>query len=262
MTVAKTIEAQARKSLRSLQAALRMAAEHPDKEKSIHDLRVAIRRFKQVLRVYAAYFDRTRKMRRALRGLMDLCGEARNCNVAVEVLEAAGVSLENSLKRDLRKCRREATRELAHELKHWHVHSDMRRWSQWLTAKSQEQPAAPPLPQLSKDFLKAGAAAAKAEAGYQQMHQFRLLVKKTRYASEILAAPQSQIELLRGLQDRLGGINDCVTTADLISDLKLRPAQQRRIKAALNRLAQTRSADFRIYWRGHFASKPAARRKR
>lgn len=252
-------EVKARTSLKFLKAGLRMAAKHPEKESSIHDLRVAIRRFKQVLRVFAAYFDHTRKMRRSLRGVMELCGAARNCDVALEVLESAGVPADRDLRRDLKTRRVRATRRLAATLADWRIRSHVRR--EWLTAKTKEGPASKPASsEISPDFLKSGAAAASAAAAYVQMHKFRLLVKKMRYTSEILGASEAQLNRLRGLQDRLGAINDCVTTADLISETDLPAADRRRIKAALNSLLAQRTAEFRIYWRTEYGPKRGKRR--
>ncbi len=259
MTAAKTAEVKAQQSLKHLKTALRMAAKHPEKENSIHDLRVTIRRFRQVLRVYAAYFDRTRKMRRALGALMDLCGEARNCDVAVEVMEAAGVPAGRALKLDLKKRRTDATHQLARELKKWHVGAHIRRWHAWLKVRAGEDPLSKPsAPEFSREFLATGSAAAQAESSYRQKHKFRLMVKKTRYAAEVLGAPKARIETLRALQDRLGAINDCVTTGVLLAELKVDPAERRKIKAALNRLAAKRSEVFRAYWRAHFGKKGKA----
>lgn len=252
-------ETKARESLTTLRAALRATAKNPDKAEPVHDLRVAIRRFKQLLRVYAAYFDRARKMRRGLRGLMDLCGGARNCDVALEVLHAAGAPAGRGLKREFKKHRAGAARELAATLKDWRVRSHMHRWREWLKAESGPG-VARALPKLDDEFLKAGAAAARAGAPYRRMHKFRLLVKKTRYASEILGAPAAQIEQLRALQDRLGAINDCVTIGDLIGEMKVDEAERRRIKAALNRLAAKRAGEFRAYWRAHFGRKGVPRK--
>ena len=58
------------------------------------------------------------------------------------------------------------------------------------------------------------------------------------------------------LQDRLGAINDCVTTADYRRRHRSSGhAERRKIKAALNRLLERRAADFRIYWRVQFGPK-------
>ncbi|HEY1863779.1 MAG TPA: CHAD domain-containing protein, partial [Roseiarcus sp.] len=103
--------------------------------------------------------------------------------------------------------------------------------------------------ELERDFVKAGNAAVRAEASFTQMHKFRLMVKRYRYTLEILAGPPRQIETLRGLQERLGAINDCVTTGELLAESGMKRADQRRIKIALNRLLAHRAAEFRLYWR-------------
>ena len=106
--------------------------------------------------------------------------------------------------------------------------------------------------------MAAGRAAAKAGAGFEQMHEFRLLVKRYRYTLEILGgkAPAGiRIETLEGLQERLGAINDCVTTAGLMDDINLSTAENRKIKAALNRLLARRAAAFRVYWRSQHSPK-------
>jgi CHAD domain-containing protein len=78
------------------------------------------------------------------------------------------------------------------------------------------------------------------------MHKFRLVVKRYRYTLEILQQPP--IDTLRGLQERLGAINDCVTAVDVIDDINLSVTAKRRIKAALSRLLDRRRAEFRAYW--------------
>lgn len=259
---AEAMGATIQRSLTNLRTAVRDAAKRPEKEESIHHLRVSIRRFKQVLRVYSDFLAHTRRMRRSLQGLMDLCGTARNCDVAVTVLESAGVPVDRALQGALKKHRAKAARSLAKELKDWNGGRQLRRWKNWLTVKDADQASPPATPQLSREFRRSGAAAARAGAPYRQMHRFRLLVKKTRYASEILGAPQKQIEALRALQDRLGAINDCVTTGELIADLKLGAAQQRRIRTRLNRLAEKRSGEFRTYWREHYGNRGRAAKGR
>lgn len=253
-------EMKARERLRTLAASLRRAAKNPGEPESIHRLRVSIRRFTQVLRVFDGLFSHSRKMRRRLRGLMALCGAARNCDIALEVLAAAGVPADLPLERRLKQRRARTGRALAKLLTEGDARAGMRRWRAWLTAKPGRQTASVPqvLPALSRKFMAAGRAAAKAGAGFEQMHEFRLLVKRYRYTLEILGgeAPAGvRIETLRGLQERLGAINDCVTTAELMDDLNLSTAGKRRIKAALNRLLASRAAAFRVYWRSQHSPK-------
>jgi CHAD domain-containing protein len=247
-------EEQARERLQILSETLRNAAKHPRKAESIHHLRVAIRRFTQVLRVFDGLFNHPRKMRHALRGVMDLCGEARNCDIAPEVLTEAGVPPDSALEKRLKRRRARAGRDLVKLLDRWRVHSHMRIWEDWLKTQPGDAPPPQLLPRLSREFFAAGREAAKAGAGYRQMHQFRLLTKRLRYTveivgGEVVGSGEAQLERLRGLQERLGAINDCVTTADIVDDIGPGAASRRKIKAALNRLLERRAADFRVYWR-------------
>jgi len=251
---ARKAEDKARERLRTLAASLRRAAKHSGEAESIHRLRVSIRRFTQVLRVFDGLFSHCRKMRRRLRGLMDLCGAARNCDVAVEVLAAAGVTVDVEIEKRLKQRRLRVGRDLAKLLDGWNARAGMRRWRGWLTAKAVDPRAAHVLPRLSREFLRSGATAAKAGAGagFEQMHKFRLKVKKLRYTLEILGSRPAQLDTLRALQDRLGKINDCVTTADVMDDMNLSAAGKRKIKTAVNRLRASRAEEFRTYWRSRF----------
>jgi CHAD domain-containing protein len=240
----------ARERLRVLAASLRRAAKHPGKAELIHDLRVSIRRFTQVLRVFDGLFSHSRKMRRRLRRVMNLCGEVRNCDIAVEVLAEAGAPVNHALEKRLNQRRARAGRELAKLLDQRYVRSQIRRWRGWLKAQPGDERSVQALPRPAREFFTAGRAAAKAGAGYRQMHKFRLLVKKFRYTLEILGGKSGgpPVDVLRGLQGRLGAINDCVTTGEIIDDMGLSTARKRIIKTALNRLLASRAAGFRVYW--------------
>jgi CHAD domain-containing protein len=262
---AKDAEIKARERLRTLADSLRRAAKHPGEAESIHRLRVSIRRFTQVLRVFEGVFHHSGKMRRQLKGLLALCGAARDCDVAAEVLAEAGVPADLALEQRLKQRRERAGRHLAKLLTKGDAGTSMRHWREWLKAKSGHKAASVPqvLPSLSHEFMAAGRAAAKAGARFGQMHKFRLLVKRYRYTLEILGgkAPAGiRMETLRNLQERLGAINDCVTTAGLMDDLHLGTAEKRRIKVALNRLLARRAAAFRAYWRSQFKPKLVPRR--
>jgi CHAD domain-containing protein len=243
-----TVEIQNR--LKILAAELRRAAKHPHDAEAIHKLRVAIRRFTQALRVFQASFEPAHfdKMRQPLRKVMHRCGEVRNCDIALDVLEAAGVPADNDVEHRLHRLRSRAARALVKRLAAGPTHKDLHRWRTWV----QETRAVRPLrliEQLERDFVRAGNAVVRAEASFTQMHKFRLMVKRYRYTLEILAGPPRQIEMLRGLQERLGAINDCVTTGELVAASGMKRADQRRIKTALNRLLAHRAAEFRLYWR-------------
>jgi|SRR6185295_12424581 CHAD domain-containing protein len=78
---------QGSKLLRRLAHRLNQAASSPDPD-AVHDLRVAIRRFQQFLRVFRQFLpDRTaKKIRRRLRKIMKSAGEVRNRDIAAMLL--------------------------------------------------------------------------------------------------------------------------------------------------------------------------------
>ena len=88
----KLVRSQTAARLKKLDREVRHVAHKPKDADAIHDLRVAIRRLRQELRIFKAWFeaDRVKRIRRSLRKLMDRCAAVRNCDVAIEVLRAAG----------------------------------------------------------------------------------------------------------------------------------------------------------------------------
>lgn len=100
---------------------------------AIHDLRVAIRRFGEGLRVFRQFFPEkgVKKVRKKLRGLMDQAAAVRDKDIALELLAEAGVC-EGSLVEGLRKERKAAERALAAELKRWARHDFSSKWRESL----------------------------------------------------------------------------------------------------------------------------------
>lgn len=72
----------------SLTAALHTAAGQMDME-AVHQVRVAIRRFTQALKIFAQYIPESgaKKSRKQLRRIMQLSSIARDLDIAVEFLE-------------------------------------------------------------------------------------------------------------------------------------------------------------------------------
>ena len=97
---------------------------------AIHDLRVAVRRLSRCLRVFAQFYPARswKPMRRRLTGLMDACGSVRDRDVAVELLEKAGVGADSPLVRQLHEERRTADGELRRELRRWKKDGFSGRW--------------------------------------------------------------------------------------------------------------------------------------
>jgi CHAD domain-containing protein len=97
---------------------------------AIHDLRVAIRRLSRCLRVFAQFYPghSWKKMRRRLAVLMEACGSVRDRDIAVGLLQKAGVPPASPLLRQLDAERRTADRELRRELLRWKQRAFSRRW--------------------------------------------------------------------------------------------------------------------------------------
>jgi CHAD domain-containing protein len=269
LNVSRYAERAARARLRTLAANVSHAAGSPEDADAIHDLRVSIRRFTQCLRVFQGLFDTgyCRKMRRRLKKLMNLCGAARNCHIALEVLEAAQAPAAGAVKRRLLRRQRRAERDLAEELERWESRGTVRSWRGWLKARVE-----PPrtvtafahrlLPRMARELFRAGIAAARPQASYRQMHQFRLLAKHFRYTLELFAPVykgrgnrrdwERGIDAMRGLQDCLGSINDASATSVLLAEIGVTGAGPRRMRAPLKRLIEERTAVFRAYWRKQF----------
>jgi CHAD domain-containing protein len=255
--------AQVQRRLRKLASQLRRAAKRPHEPDEIHVLRVSSRRFMQSLKVFGQFFDRqtTKKMRRRLRRLMDLSGEARNCDITLELLELAGVDVGKSASQ-LRRRRKRAEEILIEMLCRWRKRKLHDQWlhqisviegvsGDWDGARSVESNARQGLPNLAREFFAAGAVAARMNSNHEQLHQFRLRAKRFRYTLELFQpvfGPEMTrgVNALRGLQDRLGSINDCVTALNLIS---VNPSAA----VAIEKLLVERETALRTYWRHHFS---------
>jgi len=252
-------EAKLQARLKKISSTLRRTAKDPEDPENIHDLRVAIRRFTQAVRVFKDLLDRgrVRKMRRRLKKIMDLCGEVRNHDIAVEVLHAAGAPKSGALDRRLRKARSKIGSSLSHYLSHPRL-AKIKEWRDWLDAKAPPgqtvaSSARRALVPLTAQFFKARAAAAKPETTADEMHRFRLIAKRLRYTLEIFGPVagrqwEQRIEQIRGVQEHLGATNDCVVTRELID----------RPNAGLERLLRRRVEAFHKYLSRHFL--PAAER--
>jgi CHAD domain-containing protein len=235
---------------------------------AIHDLRVAIRRFSQVLSACQACFPRrpVRKMRRRLKLIMALAGEVRDTDVALQLIAAAGAG---SLEAQLRARRKTAAGRLLGSLKHWTARKSVSKWRsamesgippRELRQSKAETFAHGELPRLAARFFREGARAAAPEASAGERHRFRLAAKKFRYTLELFAEFYSPtaahwIAQVKGLQSLLGAMNDCRAVRHLVDTLGGDP----RIEASLKKRQQRKSLEFRRAWTARFGAPDAAR---
>jgi CHAD domain-containing protein len=85
------------------------------------------------------------------------------------------------------------------------------------------------------------------------MHRLRLEAKRVRYTLELFEPVYGEktrliLESLKELQDKLGAINDCATTIEMVR-------RNRGAAVAVRRLAGEREAEFRGHWKRHFGSR-------
>ena len=261
-------KAQVAARLRVFSANLRRASKAPENPDVIHDLRVSIRRLTQFLTTFASCFDQAAadKIHSRLRKLMDRCGEARNQDIALEILRRCG--LENHpAARELLNRRKDAAKALDHHLKRWHKGEFSRRWKRklkllpdaaeiWNLEKPAASNAHRVLPGLVEELFAGGDQASDPEASHAAIHQFRLQVKRYRYAIETFESvygshASRQLKYLRSLQEILGRVSDCTTSLALVKGF---PQATRAITGLLN----AREAEFRADWKTRYA-KPALR---
>lgn len=97
---------------------------------AIHDIRVVIRRLRGCLRLFAPFYpDRYwKKIRHRLSGLMAAAAAVRDCDIALELLQEAGISPRTVLVTELISERRKAGRDLEAELRRWHRQNLLHEW--------------------------------------------------------------------------------------------------------------------------------------
>jgi CHAD domain-containing protein len=260
----KLVQSQIAARLKKLDREVRQVAHKPTDPDAIHDLRVSIRRLRQELNVFEEWFKPgpVKRIRRDLRDLMERCAAVRNCDIGVEVLTAAGwrnpevfAGLENESRR--------TREELARMLTRWRRRDRIRKWREHLrvvrpSAKSElggsvSENARRLLPPMIEDFFRAGRGAARPGSTHQRMHRLRLEAKRVRYTLELFEPVYGEktrliLESLKELQDKLGAINDCATTIEMVR-------RNRGAAVAVRRLAGEREAEFRGHWKRHFGSR-------
>ena len=271
--------AQTRARLKRVTTAIGRATRNPKKTETAHDLRVAIRRFTQCLRTFDELLDPgpSKKIRKKLRKLMKLCGAKRDYDVGLEVLAEAGLPGDHPAFARFQEHRDHGMRELARALQKKHKWDVTDHWRKQLAPRKHLPGAAPgssdaphaarsrdgaiewdwpagvaenvqrTLPRLAEEFFHDGEkAAAAARGNYELLHPFRLRGKRFRYTLEVFApcygdGLSAKLHALRGLQDRMGAISDCLVVLTL-------PGMDRAAVAAVRKLLAVRDAAFRKYW--------------
>lgn len=122
--------------LRRLAFEVNRAAKNGD-QVAVHDLRVAIRRFSRGLRVFAQFYPAGawKKIRRQLADWMEAAGGVRDRDIALQLLDEAGVPRGAAMAIRLEEERRLAGEELLRELRRFRTHNLSRKWREQLELK-------------------------------------------------------------------------------------------------------------------------------
>jgi CHAD domain-containing protein len=266
----KLVQSQTAKRLKSLDREVRQVARKPKNAEAIHDLRVSIRRFRQELNVFEEWLKPgpVKRIRGTIKRLMERCAAVRNCDIAIEVLQAAGY-VSPKLVAGLEKERQHARKELARTLAGWRRRDRVRKWRAHLrivrpSSKSEvggsvSENARRLLTAMIEDFFRAGREAARPRSTHRRMHRLRLEAKRVRYTLELFESAYGErtkpmVEPLKALQDKLGAINDCATTLEMLR-------RNRGAATAVRRLAGERETEFREHWKKHFGPRERVRWK-
>lgn len=239
---------------------MRQAAKNPNAE-AVHDVRVAIRRLRQCLTVFAAMFPAraSKNIHKSLREVLDAAGELRNLDIAVALLQESKLNRTAPLIADLRKDRVKSAKQFVRALGKLDNGGIAAKWQAKLSASAQPPANAADmdreLPVLASEFFAAGDLAADSMAGPKRQHKFRIKTKKFRYTLELFAQLyESQLtpvqRALRNIQTRLGKMNDYAATRTLLR--QYRKHHPGVVERALDFLAEKAAVEiqgFRRYWR-------------
>ena len=227
---------------------------HSASPAAVHDLRVAIRRFVQVLAVFKAAFPahQSKKIHRKLKQIMDPAGELRNCDIAAILIPKLDSKSAPHLRGKIQGARKSAERKLTQSLRRLVDRRLPAKWRAGLDLDSTEnRPGRREIPQteqhivkeMATEFLKLGKKAASPDTSARQVHRFRIASKKFRYTLELFepfhgADLTPWLERVKAVQSVLGDANDCETVRRMVSRwnagegliAKLEERQKRKLK--------------------------------
>jgi CHAD domain-containing protein len=231
---------------------------HSKDADSVHDLRVAIRRFAQVLAVFKPSFPARvrRKIRRRLKEIMAFAGDVRDRDIAIGLLAHSRSVEAAALQVRLSAQRKEAEAVLVAVLRRWGAKRSLLKWRADLLPV--ETAAAEPervLVRMAEKFIRAGDQAAEANSSVGDLHRFRILAKKFRYSVELFrpvygAAADEWLGRMKRLQTVLGDMNDYRVARELIADLGANVS----LAASFKRKEQKKAAEFRDLWKEEYSA--------
>jgi CHAD domain-containing protein len=237
------------------------AARSPDDPDAVHDLRVAIRRFIESIKIFPEVFgdSASKKFRRKLKPLLRALGDVRNLDVTTGVLNAARAKPTQAIVDRLQSDKRNAQKALSELLRSWRKSETVEAWLERINGETGDAKAFADArdrgPEMIEKLVKNGNRALEPGVPYRKMHRFRLATKRLRYALELFWPDnRNELKLLKQLQDHLGSVNDCVMVLDLLDDA---PTITERVRALRSR----REKALRTFWKENHGTLSTASRR-
>jgi CHAD domain-containing protein len=239
------------------------AGEDPSEE-PVHDVRVAIRRWSQALRLFSDLLPHgtAKKMRREARALLDAAGAVRDYDIGADLVRKEKLREDHPLLRSWETHRDRGSLAVRGQVYLFRAAETARKWAAIVDgAMTPREPADDVarrcLPEAAAGFFEAGRRAAQRVDSTERLHAFRLAAKRFRYTLEIFAplygpALRQRIEQVREIQTILGNRQDAAVTAERLRPLAVVDAE---IAGTLARV-ETRGARlqerFLRYWHQAF----------
>ncbi len=231
---------------------------------AVHDLRVAVRRFRQVLKILKPWLPREEShlLKNELKELMRRAGAVRDRDIALDLLRVMEVPKNRRIVSEVHDARTNAAHSLGQSLRDFQLRDTGSAWRRALKlVKPAEAPVASEaasgiLPDILKNHLRRGHRAAREDTPEKKLHRFRIATKEMRYTLDMFAPLYGDgigeiVDRLKKLQTHLGSIHDCAVTRDLLDDAQsaagkediLRALEKRRDKK-LERFLRDYKRDF------------------
>jgi len=228
------------------------AAVHRHDEDSIHELRVATRRFTQSLAIFKSLYHAKdlKKIRRRLKELMDLSSAVRDCDVAAALVAQSELPGAAAIQKPLAARRKEAVRMLLPNLRSWAARRTTSKWRATLTPNgASDTPLADlvrdRVPRAAKKFFQEADGASSAT----DLHRARIQAKKLRYSLELLKPAYDRqfdptIEQIRTVQALLGKAHDGHAVRVLVAEL----GGDDELESWLKKRERKKTREFKAAW--------------
>lgn len=225
----------------------------------VHDLRVSIRRYSQVIEVIDAETRKIGKIKKTLKRIMHMAGDVRDCDIAIKLLR--GLNPPNQLTAVLERRRAAASGKLAAALGAWMDRGCAAKWRELTTPsptrevdhKDAAKVISRAISRAARRLFDRGKAA---ETAHEKLHPLRIAAKKLRYTLELLPPPVECIEPIKKLQSSLGDINDYETARRIASEA----GAEAILPDALRQTREKKIRAFRLYWDEEFGGRNNAKK--